>query len=86
MKHKFFLLTLALLLLPLGMVAAQSVARFSAPRFAITSGGAAGSASFAVRSAIGQPITDVANSASYRVSGGFLFGGESQIWLPMLDK
>jgi len=86
MKQKLLFLALALLLIPAGIVAAQAVTNFSASHFVITSGGSAGSASFSVRSAIGQPLTDRASSASYRVSGGFLFGADNRIWLPLLEK
>jgi len=86
MKQKLLFLALVLLLLPAGIVVARSAVNFSAPHFVITSGGSAGSASFSVRSAIGQPVTDSASSASYRVSGGFLFGADNRIWLPMLER
>jgi hypothetical protein len=72
MKHKLLLLSLALLLIPAGMVVAQSSANFTVGGFVITSGGSAGSASFSVRSAIGQPSTDVVRSTSFKVSGGLL--------------
>ncbi len=85
MRRNLLLLALVLaLLIPVGMVAAQSSANFTAQHTVIAGGGRAGSASFGVVSVIGQPVTDVARSANYTVSGGFLFSADQRVWLPML--
>ncbi len=85
MRRNYLLLALVLLLLiPVGMVAAQSSANFTTQHTVIAGGGTAGSANFAVVSVIGQPVTDVARSTNYTVTGGFLFTRDRRVWLPML--
>ena len=87
------LILLALvLLLPVGVVAAQSSTNYVSQRFVAVGGDSAGSASFSVTSVIGQPATNVVNSPSYKVSGGFLYPShqgsfsDKKVWLPMLLK
>jgi hypothetical protein len=74
-KRRIVLLLLLLLLLPVGIGAVGSSTNHIIQRAVLVGGGAADSPHFAVTSVIGQPATDVVNSASYRVSGGFLFRG-----------
>jgi len=85
-RNLLFLALLLLLLLPVGMVVAQSSTNFTAQHTVIAGGGRAGSASFSVVSVIGQPVVDVARSPNYTVSGGFLFSADQRVWLPMLIK
>ncbi len=55
-------------------------------------GGSADSAGYSVTSVIGQPATGMADSASFKVSGGFLYprgqdgAGDYQLWLPLIEK
>jgi hypothetical protein len=72
-RRKLILLVLVLLLISVGIVAAQSSTNYIVHRFATISGGLVDSANYAVTSAIGQPATDVVDSSNYKVSGGFLF-------------
>jgi hypothetical protein len=91
-QRKLLLLALVLLLLPVGMVAAQSSTSFEMQRFVTVGGGSADSANYKVTSVIGQPVTDVAESSNYRVSGGFLLrltqvaGLDLETWLPLVRK
>ena len=92
MQLRLLLLGLVLLLIPVGIVAAQSSTNYVSPRFVTVSGDSAGSASFSVTSVIGQPATDVVASRSYKVSGGFLFSSQQgsssdiKMWLPLILK
>ena len=94
MRRKLLLLALVLLLIPVGMAAAQSSTNYVTQRFVIVGGGSAGSANFSVTSVIGQPATDVVNSSNYKVSGGFLYPflqpsfsePDQRIWLPVIFK
>lgn len=89
MKRRLLLLAFALLLMPVGMAAAQSSANYVVHRFVAVGGGSADSANYSVVSVFGQPVTALASSAHRRVSGGFLFplqGRSSEIWLPMISK
>lgn len=91
MKHrKLLLLALVLLLIPVGIASAYPSANYTTQRFVIMGGGSADSASFSVVSVIGQPATDVAVSANYKVSAGFLFPIRQvsgyRIWLPIVLK
>lgn len=87
-QRKLLLLALVLLVIPIGMVAAYSSANFVTQRFVLVGGGASDSASFSITSVIGQPATDVVDSANYKVSGGFLFPlrrvSGYKIWLPVV--
>ena len=69
------LLALVLLLLPVGIATARSSPHFVMQRSVMVGGGTADSANFSVTSVVGQPATDVASSANYRVSAGFLLAG-----------
>ena len=71
-QGKLLPLVILLLLLSVGIVVAQSSSSYEMQRFVTLSGGAADSTSYAVTSVIGQPLTDVVESANYKVSGGFL--------------
>ena len=88
MQRKLLLFALVLLLIPVGMVAAQSSTNYAMQRFVVVGGGSADSASFSVTSVIGQPATDVVNSSNYRVSGGFLYpirqDSRFRVWLPLV--
>ena len=87
MQRKLLLFALVLLLIPVGMVAAQSSTNYVMQRFVVVGGGSADSASFSVTSVIGQPATDVVSSSNYKVSGGFLYpSADSRIWLPTIQK
>ena len=86
MRHKIVLLVLALLLISVGIVVAQSSTNFIGQRFVVTSGGSAESANYSVTSVIGQPDTDVVDSLNYRVSAGFLHPLQHEIWLPIILK
>ena len=71
--RKLWLIVFALLTIPVVMAAAAYIsAHFATQRFVAFGGGTADSASFSVTSVIGQPATDVVNSANFKVSGGFL--------------
>lgn len=91
-QRKVLLLALALLLIPVGLVAAQSSTNFVTERFVVVGGGSADSASFSVTSVIGQPATDLVNSSNYKVSGGFLYpalqvpSSDKKTWLPLIIK
>jgi hypothetical protein len=91
-QRKVLLLALALLLTPVGLVAAQSSTNFVTERFVVVGGGSADSASFSVTSVIGQPATDLVNSSNYKVSGGFLYPSlqepfsDQKTWLPLIIK
>ncbi len=94
MQRKLLLLALVLLLMPVGLVAAQSSTNYVTQRFVIVGGGSADSASFSVTSVIGQPATDIVNSSNYKVSGGFLHpflppqssSSGKKTWLPIIFK
>ena len=92
-QGKLVLLALVLLVLPVGMVAAQSSSSYVMQRFVMVGGSSAESASFSVTSVIGQSATDVVNSSNYKVSGGFLqpllsllqeSPSNEKIWLPLV--
>jgi len=88
MKRTLFLFALVLLLTPSGSAVAQPSTTYVTQRFVTTSGGSAHSASYSVTAVIGQPLTDVASSTSYKVSGGFLHGSQMghELWLPLISK
>lgn len=90
MMRKLSLFVVMFLLLSAGMVAARSSPQYNTQRFVVVGGGAANSASFSVNSVIGQPTTDVVNSASYKVSGSFLYpigkNSDFKVWLPVILK
>ena len=88
MKLKFILFLIALLVVSVGIVAAQSSSNFVVQRHAINSGGVAGSANYKVTSVIGQQDTDVGGSANFKVSAGFLHPLEqgSTVYLPIIMK
>lgn len=88
-QRKLWLLALLLLLTPVGIAAGHSSTTHVSPRVVMVGGGSAHSASFSVTAVIGQPATDAAASANYKVSGGFLFplgqaANDKQLWLPMI--
>lgn len=85
-RRKLLLLAL-LLLISVGIVVAQSSANFTLHRAVLLSGGAAESASYEVKSVIGQPATGLVNDANYQVSAGFLQPGfGNTVWLPMIVR
>lgn len=86
-QRKLLLFALALLLISVGMVAAQSSTNYVMQRFVMMSGGSAKSAHYTVTSVIGQPFTDVADSAHYKVSAGFLHPkSDFYVWLPIIIR
>ncbi len=86
--RRTILLVLGLLLIPVGMVVAQSSTNFVVQRFTVYSGGSASSAQYRVRSVIGQPAAGIVSSSRYRVSAGFLYPQEAvfDVWLPMIRR
>ena len=88
MKLKFILFLIVLLVVSVGIVAAQSSSNFVVQRHAIHSGGVADSANYRVTSVIGQQDTDVGGSANFKVSAGFLYplGSKSTVYLPIIVK
>lgn len=91
LRKPIFLL-LVLLLVSVGIVVAQSSANYVVQRFVVAGGGLAESVNYKVNAAIGQPVTDVADSSNYKVSGGFLYPFQqnpnfhNKIWLPVIIK
>lgn len=90
-KRRLSLLALVPVMIPIGMVIAQSSTNYVAQRHVTMSGGAANSSNYSVVTVIGQPSTAIVNSSSYEVSGGFLHvqRQESQtnhLWLPVILK
>ncbi len=87
-KRKLLLLALALLLISVGMVVAQSSTNYVLQRSVMFSGGMADSANYSVTSVIGQPATDVVVGASHTVSAGFLQpdSGGFKVYLPLMTK
>jgi hypothetical protein len=88
MKLKFILFLIVLLVVSVGIVAAQSSSNFVVQRHVVGSGGVADSANYKVTSVIGQQATDVGGSANFKVSAGFLYPLEqgSKIYLPIVIK
>ena len=88
MQRKFLLLALLLMLISVGLIAAQSSPNYVVHRTVMQSGGASVSLNYAVTSVIGQPSTDVVASSNYSVSAGFLhpLGLNYRIWLPMVTR
>ena len=88
MKLKFILFLILLLVVSVGIVAAQSSSNFVVQRHAINSGGVADSANYRVTSVIGQQATDMGGSANFKVSAGFLhpLGAKSTVYLPVVIK
>ena len=88
MKQKLIVLLVVLLLISAGIVVAQSSSNFVVQRHVVGSGGVSDSAHFKVTSVIGQSATDTGNSASFKVSAGFLhpLGQNATIYLPILIK
>ncbi len=87
--RQILILALLLLLIPVGIVAGQSSANFSAQHSVFAGGGSATSASFSVNGVIGQQVVSVVSSPSFKVSGGFLFpidAGPDKVWLPSINK
>ncbi len=91
-KRKWLLVMFMLLLMPVGGVGAQSSATYRTERATTASGGLASSTSYSVVSAIGEPATTVASSASYKVAGGVLrlpqqtLPAEHELWLPIIVR
>ena len=94
-RKRFLPVLLLLLLIPVGIVAAESSSSsYVLQRSVMVGGGSADSAGFSVTSVIGQPATDVTNSSSFKVSGGFLFPvsqaapapSDERTWLPIVLK
>jgi len=100
MKRTFFLLALIPLLLPLltplltrsGAAAGQSPANWVAHRYVTLSGSSADSTNYSVVTVVGQPVTSITESSSFKVTGGFLHAQhqeqktEHNIWLPIIAK
>lgn len=91
-KHKLLIFIFALVLIPIGVVVAQSSTSYVTQRYVLAGGGSANSANFAVVSVIGQTTTDVAGSSNFKVSGGFLHPRKTTssspkgIWLPVIFR
>lgn len=86
-QRKLLLLLLVLLLISVGLAAAQSSTNYVLQRFVIAGGGASDSPNYTVTSVIGQQDTDVADSANYSVSAGFLHPLRPySVWLPVVVK
>jgi hypothetical protein len=88
MKLKFILFLIVLLVVSVGIVAAQSSSNFVVQRHVVGSGGVSDSANYKVTSVIGQQATDVGGSANFKVSAGFLhpLGAKSTVYLPIIVK
>lgn len=90
MQRKLLFFALAILLICVEIVAAQSSANYVTHRFVMGSGSSADSAHFTVTSLFGQPATDVVSSPNYKVSGGFLHPlaqiSNYDVWLPVIVK
>lgn len=88
MKRKILLFLIVILVLSVGIVAAQSSSNFVVQRHVISSGGVAASANYKVTSVIGQQATDLGGSANFKVSAGFLHPLEqaSTVYLPIIVK
>ena len=87
MKRKLLFLVLALLLISVGLAAAQSSANYVMERFVMISGGSANSANYQVDAVIGQPATGVVVSSNHKVSSGFLYPDANyEVWLPLILK
>lgn len=89
-RYKILLLALVLVLIPVGIVGAQSSANYAVQRSIALGGGVSDSANFKVTAVIGQADTDLADSSSYKVSAGFLFPLSNRLeyktWLPVVVK
>lgn len=92
LKMSFTILVLLMLLLvPIGALVAQSSKSYVTQRFVTIGSSSVNSASYSVTSVIGQPVIDVVQSRSYKVSGGFLFAQQQatqsdiKIWLPLIQ-
>ncbi len=73
MKQILLILLFVLALIPVGIVAGQSSsANFVTKRFVVDAGDSTSSSSFSLTAVVGQATTDLANSSSFKVSGGFL--------------
>lgn len=90
MKQKFILITCLLLLIPLGIVVAQSSPNFVIQRFTPMSGGLSESPNYTVNSVIGQPLVANSESPNYTVTSGFLSvrlaDSATTIWLPIIQR
>lgn len=89
MKRKLILIIFLLMLVPIGLVVAQSSANFKSVRFVQMSGGESSSANYRVHSVIGQPLAQTSQSANYTISSGFLpvgRPGDTLIWLPLVGR
>ncbi len=92
MRHRLLLITLLFLLVPVGVATAQSSTSFLLQRSVIAGGATASSASYVVTNVVGDANTSSAASASYKVSGGFLFpfeeatANDEQLWLPLIQR
>ena len=71
--RKIYLLAFVLLLITAGLVLAQSSTNYTVQRTTMSSGETVASPNYKVNTVIGQPATNVVNSANYQVSAGFLF-------------
>ena len=89
-QRKLLILTLALLLLSVGIVSAQTSANFVTQRFVMIGGDSAGSANYEVTSVFGQPAVQVVESPNYSVSAGFLqprrLDLDPSVWLPVVVR
>ena len=92
MKNKLLWVALAVVAIPIGMVAAQSSTRYVTHRIAVVGGGSAESANYSVISVFGQAAIEVASGQNFKVSGGFLFPRRQgfdvadRVWLPMIYR
>lgn len=92
LQRRLLLITFLLLLVPGSVATAQSSTSFVIQRSVMVGGGSADSASYSVTTSIGQPVTDVVTSSSYKVSSGFLVPYEkkastdNQLWLPIVQN
>jgi len=89
MKRKLILIALLLMLIPIGLVVAQSSANFKSVRFAQFSGGVSSSANYQANMVIGQPLAQTSQSTNYTISSGFLpvgRSGDTMLWLPLIGR
>ena len=89
-QRKLLLFALALLLISIGVVAAQTATNYSTQRFVMVGGGSADSANYTVTSVLGQAATGVVDSPNYKITGGFLHpaqersSSDQRLWLPLI--
>ncbi len=85
--RKILLLVLILLLLSVGIVAANPSANFVMQRFVMVGGSSADSTNYSVTSVFGQPATGVFNGGGHEVTAGFLRPQQdNKVWIPIVLK